>query len=320
LHLQTDFLRKSTNELCPNQQTYLRFLGRISMLQSKLNSKRTFVIVLTCLLMGCGLLKIAYNKAPELAIWWLNDYFNLTTEQKTVLNPALQKLHVWHRQTQLPAYQSMLQDTQTILGKEQISAQEVCEKIEVIKQRVRVIQIETIPIIIDTAPLLSEHQMAYFKTNLEKRTEKWKDTWWPESIEAQRKVRQEKAEDFAETVYGDLSDAQLEMLKQSITPTTVKPALSYAEIQRRNEDSLTILRALQNTKLSNEAKIQLVKTGFDRIQNSPNPTYQAYADAIMQHTCDTIATLHATTNASQKSHAIKWLQNYMMQISALQNQ
>lgn len=290
------------------------------MLESKLNSKRTVVIVLTCLLMSCGLVKIAYNKAPELAIWWLNDYFNLTTEQKTVLNPALQKLHVWHRQTQLPAYERMLQDMQTTLGKEQISAQEVCEKIEAIKQRVRFIQIETIPIIIDTAPLLSEQQMAYFKTNLEKRTEKWKDTWWPESKEAQLHVRQEKAEDFAETVYGDLSDAQVEMLKQSITPKTVKPALSYAEIQRRNEDSLIILRALQNAKLSNEDKTQLVKTGFDRIQKSPNPTYQAYADAVTQHTCDTIASLHASTNVAQKSHAINWLQHYILQISALQNQ
>ena len=285
-----------------------------------LKTKRFFVIVLSCLLMSCGLVKIAYNRAPDLAIWWLNDYFNLSTEQKTALTPALQKLHSWHRQTQLPAYQTLLTELQTSLGKDKISAQEVCEKIEIVKQRVRIVQTESIPIILETAPLLSQQQLTYFKTKLEKRTEKWKDEWWPSSEEEQLDVRYEKAEDFAEDVYGDLNVAQLSILKRSISAKNVNPELSYAEIQRRNEDSLAILSALQNHKLSTEEKTQLLNKGFDRIQKSPNPAYQQHADLLTQHTCETISTLHASTNAEQKSHAINWLQSYKGQISALQSQ
>lgn len=285
-----------------------------------LTSKRFFLIALSCLVMSCGLVKIAYNRAPELTIWWLNDYFNLSIEQKTALTPALQKLHSWHRQTQLPAYQTILTELQTSLGKEQISAQEVCEKIEIVKQRVRMIQTESIPIILETAPLLSQQQLNYFKTKLEKRTAKWKDEWWPTTKQEQLDVRYEKAEDFAEDVYGDLNDAQLSILKRSLSAKNVRPELSYAEIQRRNEDSLTILSALQNPKLSLDEKTKLLNNGFDRIQKSPNQAYQQHAEMLTQQTCETISTMHASTNAEQKSHAINWLQNYIVQISALQNQ
>lgn len=276
------------------------------------------IILSSCLIISCSLVKTAYNKAPELAIWWLNDYFNFTAEQKTALNPLLQKLHSWHRQTQLPIYQTLLQELQTSFGNEQISALQACEKIDAVRQSIRTIQIETIPIIVEMAPLLSDKQLAYFKKKLEKRTEKWKDEWWPQTQAEQIKVRQEKTEDFAEDVYGDLNDAQLNQLKQSVTYKNIKPELSYAEIQRRNEDSFNILSAVQNPLLTSDEKTQMVKTGFDRLQKSPNQAYQTYADELTKHTCETIANLHATTSAKQKLHAKNWLQDYIKQITALQ--
>ena len=62
----------------------------------------------------------------------------------------------------------------------------------------------------------------------------------------------------------------------------------------------------------------MVKTGFDRLQKSPNQAYQTYADELTKHTCETIANLHAGTSAAQKLHAKNWLQDYINQIAALQ--
>ena len=281
-------------------------------------SKYLLILLFCSLMASCGLVKTAYNNAPMLAIWWLDDYFNFTPAQNVALKPALQRLHHWHRQNQLPSYITLLQEVQTSLANEQLSADQVCEKIEAVKLSTHTLQIESVPVIIEIAPLLSDKQLKYFKQKLVKRADKWKNEWWRDTKQQQLKVRLEKTQDFAEKMYGDLSDAQLMQLKQSLEQANINPAISYAEIERRNDDAFAILKTLQNQSLSEEEKSQLVKAGFDRIQKSPNPAYQNYADELTKHTCEIIANLHATTSAKQKLHAKNWLQDYIDQITALQ--
>lgn len=281
-------------------------------------AKCIVIILILSLISSCSLVKTSYNNAPALVIWWLDDYFNFSQAQNLVLKPSLQKLHNWHRQSQLASYITLLQDIEISLAKEQISARESCEKLDAIRFNIRTVQLESIPIIIEIAPLLSDKQLQRFQQKLEKRSEKWKAEWWQESKQEQLEARLEKTEDFAEKVYGRLSEAQLIELKQRLTQADINPEISYKEILRRNDDAFKILTALQNQSLSNEEKSQLVKAGFDRIQKSPNQTYETYADNLANHTCEIIADLHASTSAKQKLHAKNWLQDYIVQLTALQ--
>jgi hypothetical protein len=276
------------------------------------------VVILSCLLLSCSLVKTAYNKAPELTIWWLDDYFNFTPAQKSALTPSLQKLHKWHRQTQLNIYVTLLQDMQTSLAKEQISAAESCEKIDAIKSNIYTLQTESIPVILELAPLLSDKQLDYFKTKLAKRTEKWKADWWQETPEDQLEFRLEKTQDFAEKVYGNLTEAQEDILIQSLKKNYFDPALSYTEILRRNEDAFAILNTLQNKSLNLEEQSQLAKAGIERMQKSPNQAYQEYANNIAKHSCEMISNLHGSTNETQKLHAKNWLQDYILLLESLQ--
>ena len=281
-------------------------------------AKCLVIILISSLISSCSLVKTTYNSAPTLVIWWLDDYFSFNQAQNLTLKPALEKLHNWHRQSQLPTYITLLQDMQTSFAKDQISAAEACEKIDAIKLSIRTMQIESIPIIVEIAPLLSDIQLQRFQQKLDKRSEKWKAEWWQISKQEQLKARLEKTEDFAEKVYGRLSEAQLIKLKQRLTQADINPEISYKEILRRNDDAFKILTELQNSALSLDEKSQLVKAGFDRIQKSPNPTYQTYADNLANHTCEIIADLHASTSAKQKLHAKNWLQDYIVQLTALQ--
>ena len=206
---------------------------------------------------------------------------------------------------------------QQSLARDQISATEACEKIDAIKLSIYTLQVETIPIIIEMAPLLSDKQLKNFQQQLVKRSEKWKEEWWQDSKQEQLKVRLEKTQDFAEKMFGDLSDSQLTQLKQSLEKSAINPAISYTEIERRNDDAFTILKALHSQTLSIDEKTQLIKAGFARIQKSPNLDYQTYADNLTKHTCETIANLHASTTSKQKLHAKNWLQDYIDQIAAL---
>jgi Family of unknown function (DUF6279) len=280
--------------------------------------KSLFIVLLCCLVISCSLIKTGYNNAPSVAIWWLNDYFHFSESQNLALKPALQNLHNWHRQNQLPSYVTLLQDMQTSLANEQISVDEACDKLDAIKLRVHTLQFESVPIIIELAPLLSAKQLDYFKKKLVKRTEKWKSDWWQESKQEQLAIRLEKTEDFAEKVYGDLNEEQIGLLKQSLIQMDIDPAISFKEIQRRNEDALQILTELQDQSLTFEDKSQRIKAGIERLQKSPNLAYKNYADALSKHTCNAIANLHTSTSAKQKLHAKNWLNNYIVLLSALQ--
>lgn len=275
------------------------------------------ILALAQLLPGCGLVNTAYNNAPELLSWWLDDYFDFSQTQKAALNPALHQLQDWHRAQQLPEYVLLLKDLQLSVNQDRMSAAEACTKIERIKTSYSELQLQTVPIITDIGSQLTDKQMQYFRTRLEKRAQKWKDEWLPESPEDQLEVRLEKSVDFAEKVYGQLDDAQLALLKRGIAASAIQPALTYAEILRRNDDVQQILNAVRKPDTSAEQKARLVKAGFARLRLSPNPVYQRYADHLTARSCEVIADLHNTTSKQQKRHAYDYLESYIVQLQSL---
>ncbi|MGP1716077.1 MAG: DUF6279 family lipoprotein [Methylophilus sp.] len=279
--------------------------------------KNIFILALAFSTLSCSLVKTAYNNAPALIAWRLNDYFNFSEAQKAKLKPALQELHAWHRKTELPRYVALLNEINNDLSHE-VNAQTACQRIESIKSNVQAIQTKFIPVIVDVADTLSDKQLQHFQQKLEKRNEEWKEEWWQETVEEQQEVRLEKSKDYAEKIYGDLNEKQITILKQSIAHHS-DPAIIYAEILRRDEDALNILKALRNPAASIEEKTQLVRAGFERMQHSPNLAYQAHIDKITQQTCETIANLHASTNAKQRLHAQQWIEDYKTQFTTLQS-
>jgi hypothetical protein len=278
-----------------------------------------FILIITLLGLtnSCGFVKTAYNNSPAVASWWLDDYFDFTSSQKAVLKPALHQLHDWHRQRQLPEYVAMLQGLQRNVMQDQISAGLACEKIAQIKRSVSEFQLASIPAVIAIAPLLSESQLQYLQKKLEKRARKWQSEWVQDSQGELATVRLEKIEDLAEKIYGDLEDSQRLLLKQDLAVATINPTIRYAEIVRRQEDVHQILTALKNESLSTELQYQRVKAGFERLQTSPNQRYVAYADQVIQHSCEMIAHLHSTSNAKQKQHASDFLEKYRLAFADL---
>ena len=281
--------------------------------------KKTLILTLALSIMSCSLVKTAYNNAPALIAWRLDDYFDFSAAQKAKLKPALRDLHAWHRKNELPRYVSLLDEIHDDLSHD-VSAQTACQRIESIKSNVQTLQTQITPIIVDVAATLSDKQLQHLQKKLEKRNREWKEEWWQETSEEQREVRLEKSTEFAEKVYGDLNEKQISLLKQAIAKSDIDPAIIYAEILRRDEDALTILKALRNPALPNEEKSQLVRAGLDRMQNSPDTAYQTHIDKVTQQTCETIASLHASTTAKQRHHAQQWVNDYKTQFTQLQNQ
>jgi vacuolar-type H+-ATPase subunit I/STV1 len=275
------------------------------------------IFLLAITIVSCSLVKTAYNNAPEAMHWWLDDYFDFTATQNKKLKPALHALHDWHRQTQLPLYVELLQNIQSDLSKETIEPSAVCENMQTMQDMMQNIQLETTATVVEIAPLLSNQQLSYFQKKLEKRTLKWKSEWLQETREEQIEVRLEKTIDFAEKVYGNLNKTQKNMLKEKLLASNFKAETSYTEILRRNEDALQIVTLLKQENLDHEQKKTLVRQGFERLRNSPDPAYQSHANQVKQGSCEMIADLHATTDIKQKQHAKAWLGNFITVFKSL---
>ena len=98
------------------------------------------MVLIVSLVTSCSLIQTTYNNAPVLTIFWLDDYFSFTQAQNLALKPALQKLHQWHRQTQLSSYIKLLKSMQTSLANQQVSADEVCSKLDEVKLKIHTLQ------------------------------------------------------------------------------------------------------------------------------------------------------------------------------------
>ena len=280
-------------------------------------SRYLCIFVFFCSIVGCGFIKTFYNNAPTALAWWLDDYFDFTNDQKAILNPALNHIHDWHRNNQLPQYIATLQKLKLALNADNISAKQACDQIERMKISLNTLQMSFIPVISEMAPLVSDEQLTYLSLKLSKRAKKWKSEWWQETAKAQMEARLEKTEEYAEKVYGNISSEQRTLIKQKLLSTPTQPQVIYTEILRRNDDVLKSIHELRNAEMTDSQKYELIKSGLGRLQYSPNEEYQRHADLITQRTCEMIADLHASTDQTQKQHASAWLDSLVGQLSTL---
>ena len=70
------------------------------------------MLLLAGVLGACSAAKLAYDRAPDLAYWYLDDYVDFTGAQSLQVKDELIKLQSWHRQTQLPGYRDSLRKLQ----------------------------------------------------------------------------------------------------------------------------------------------------------------------------------------------------------------
>lgn len=68
------------------------------------------LIITVCILSGCSTLSISYNHADWIALWKIDQYFDISYEQGASLKPRLVNLHDWHRQEELLLYVDFLQE------------------------------------------------------------------------------------------------------------------------------------------------------------------------------------------------------------------
>ncbi len=284
---------------------------------------------------GCSTVRLAYNQAPLAAYWYLDDYVDFSEEQKPAVKAALNELHQWHRQTQLPAYIETLQKIQRQMP-EPLTPAKACDFYQEVQERImmslegamRLDQTPAASFSLQKLAMLDRNQLLNMERKFAKSNVKYREDYLSGSPRQVAEKRLEQAVSRAESIYGKLDERQQALLQTRLEQTGFDPELAYAERLRRQQDMLQALRSLASPGTSGSAVMtpataKTVAAGpalegvFTRAVASPDSGYRAHSQRIRMHNCQTFADLHNSTTPAQRQKALAKLQGYEQDLRAL---
>jgi len=281
---------------------------------------------------GCSWVSVGYNRLPDIGRLWLDRQLHLNATQTETLNQDLQAILQWHRQQQLPVIADALHRWQGLIGQDKLNAEQWCQEIATARDWLQTLGLQTVPAAVRLAQHLEPTQYAHLQSAQQKSHAEFRKLWlepplrsnWlptaqasPSSDrEALAEAQLKRLQSRYEQLYGPLNAAQLEALRASIQNSRFDPHLALRERERRTQDLIQTLQAIQalpTTPYNYPTAKTLAQGWLDRLHNSPNPDYARAARGWQQDTCVQMAQLHQLSTPIQRQHARQVLVNYERQ-------
>jgi len=281
-------------------------------------------------LQGCGALRLAYNQSPLATYWYLDSYLDFNSTQRPLVKAALEDIHQWHRQTQLPLYIETLEKLQHQMPKD-MSAAQACTLYAEVQDRL-LVTFEGIAARLQSEgqrggdrggqgagmqvlASLDGTQLAHLQKKLAKANAKYRKDYVDGPASKLREKGLEQAVSRAESLYGNLTNKQEALLDARLEASGFDPEAAYAERLRRQQD---LLQTLRNLRQASAATMSTNLGGvFARVALSPDPNYRDYNQKMRTQACQTFADLHNSMSPEQRLNALRKLQNYELDLRSL---
>lgn len=274
--------------------------------------------LLGALLLGaCSTTRLAYNQAPTLLYWWLDDYMDFSAEQSTQARQEIDAFLAWHRSTELPAYARQLQQWQALAGQD-ISTAQVCAQFELVRAAAQRASERGLEPLTRLAQQLSRPQVAHLQRRHDKSNQEFEEEYLEGSAEERLERRLDKAVSRSEMLYGRLSPAQREQVKKGLQQSPWDPQKTLQERLRRQSELLQTIQAIQALQSKPNGNPLDASRGYlNRMLQTPTAGYNANSPALVQHGCTQFAALHNSTSAEQRANAVRVLKGYENDLRAL---
>ncbi|HEX3139437.1 MAG TPA: DUF6279 family lipoprotein [Rhizobacter sp.] len=275
-----------------------------------------WLLALGSLLCGCGAVRFAYGQGPELAYWWLDGYADFNETQTPRAREAIEGWFRWHRATQLPDYAQFLVRLQA-QATEPITPAQVCRLYDETASRSEAMIERALPAAVDTVQSLTLQQIAHIERKYAKVNAEFRNDYLHSDPELRLSKSVERAQERAEMIYGNLSEAQHEQLVRAIAASPFDPQLWLAERMQRQQDTLKTLRRLVTEHASADQTLAALRVLVQQVQRSPREPYVAYQARLQQYNCRLTAELHNSTSREQRAAAVKKLKSWEEDARAL---
>jgi hypothetical protein len=164
-------------------------------------------------LQSCTRIGLAYRHLDRLIPLSMNDYLDLTADQRATFDSQLREQLSWHCRTQLPGYLAWMERLQRMLAEGRVDAPGLRARLLEAKQAVAAVAEEITPAAVDMLRGLDDEQVeelaAAFADDRREREQEYLDVPLPEQIEE----RAERMRKRLEAWLGPLSPAQRERVR-----------------------------------------------------------------------------------------------------------
>jgi Family of unknown function (DUF6279) len=267
-------------------------------------------------LSGCSAVRLGYANGAQLAWWWIDGYFDFSSEQSPAVKERIGRWFDWHRSTQLQPIAPLLAQAQQLVVAD-TTAERVCAWGEQTRQVLEPAMQRAIAEFADIVPTLGERQFLALQRKYGKAIEEMKDEYLQPDPAERRKETEKRALERFERLYGKLGEAQLRVVRAGLAASPFNPELWMAERQRRQADALQTLKRLAADKPDRDARIKALQGLVQRSETSPSPEYRAYQVKLGDYNCQFAAQLHNATTPAQRLRARETIEGWAEDLRAL---
>ena len=260
------------------------------------------MVLLLPALSGCSALRLGYANGPQLAWWWIDGYFDFHREQAPQVKQALDKWFDWHRSSQLPDYVALLASArQQVL--EPATPALVCRWQDRVREQFEPALARASADFADIVPGLGEAQFRHLEQKYAKLIDEMRADFLQADAAERQRESVKRAVERAERVYGSVDEAQLRVVTAGVLASPFSPELWLAERQRRQRDTLQVLRRLVTERSDRDQRMAALRALVQRTERSPNPEYRAYQLKLRDYNCALAAQIHNATTPAQRQKA-----------------
>ena len=274
------------------------------------------MVLLLPALSGCSALRLGYANGPQLAWWWIDGYFDFSREQAPQVKQALDRWFEWHRNSQLPDYAALLASARRQVLDNATPAL-VCRWQDRVREQLEPALVRATADFADIVPGLGDAQFKHLEQKYAKLIDEMRaDFLQADAAERQRESLR-RAVERTERVYGTLDDAQLRVIAAGVAASPFNPELWLLERQRRQRDTLQVLKRLVAERSDRDQRIAALRALVQRTERSPNPEYRAYQLKLGDYNCALAAQIHNATTPTQRQKARDNLKGWEEDLKAL---
>ncbi|MDR6926401.1 DUF6279 family lipoprotein [Pseudomonas sp. BE134] len=166
------------------------------------------LIILSLALGACSRVGLAYRNLDVIIPWTLNDYLDMSGEQKGWFNERLKEHLDWHCTTQLPVYLDWLDRLQTMVETNQVTDAALQARTREAKAAIAQTAREITPSAVELLQGLDDKQVAEMNDAFAKDLRKRQAEYLKPSLDQQIKQRAERMDKRLVDWLGPLSPAQ----------------------------------------------------------------------------------------------------------------
>lgn len=269
------------------------------------------------LVTACSVVAIGYHSAPTFVYWRLDQALDFDSEQGADVRARLDRLHAWHRRTELADYSRFLVEVQRRIGGP-VSTADVTWVHDEIRQRYARILDVAAPDAVDVVLSLRSEQLEA----LERRLARMRDDFTRSRIDVGPERAREDAYRHAlktlERWYGEFSPSARERLRRAAAEISSDTRLELEDLRRRQAALLAFLRSVVARQITSREEIgERLKRFFGRWEEGRTPAYADYAQKSRLALHRFYAEGASLATPEQRSRAQRELQHYIDEIAAL---